>query len=179
MPAAVDSAFELAFWFCDRALNDNEYLQPIKLHYLMFLAQAYYATAYQGKKLIPAIFVAEEVGPIEPSVFRAWSLGRPKFEGKNTIHEDAAAFADSVWRRFGHHSVEHLAKFCRKTPCYLTALDRGRRAEIHLNEMISSFSKSQNAPAVDQVVKPKVMRSHKGRAVEVKGWTPPKVKTDK
>ena len=75
MPAAVDSAFELAFWFCDRALNDNEYLQPIKLHYLMFLAQAYYATAYQGKKLIPAIFVAEEVGPIEPSVFRAWSLG--------------------------------------------------------------------------------------------------------
>ena len=179
MPAAVDSAFELAFWFCDRALNDNEYLQPIKLHYLMFLAQAYYATAYQGKKLIPAIFVAEEVGPIEPSVFRAWSQGRPKFEGKNTIHEEAATFADSVWRRFGHHSVEHLGKFCRQTPCYLTALDRGRRAEIHLNEMITSFSKSQNAPPVDQVVKPKIMRSHKGRAVEVKGWVPRSVKPEK
>ena len=40
MPAAVDSAFELAFWFCDRALNDGEYLQPIKMHYLMYLSQA-------------------------------------------------------------------------------------------------------------------------------------------
>lgn len=179
MPAALDSAFELAFWFCDRALNDGEYLQPVKMHYLMYLSQAYYATAFNGKKLIPAVFVAEEVGPIEPSVFRAWSQGRPKFEGKNIISDDATAFADSVWRRFGHHSAEHLSKLCRKSPAYLTALKRGKRAEINLKEMVVSFSKAQNAPAVDQVVKPKVMRSHKGRAVEVKSWTPPKVKTNK
>ena len=66
MPSAVDSVFEIAFWFSDRALNDNEYLQPIKLQYLMFLAQSYYAVAYEGKRLVPAIFVAEVVGPIEP-----------------------------------------------------------------------------------------------------------------
>ena len=51
--------------------------------------------------------------------------------------------------------------------------------KIHLNEMIASFSKSQNAPPVDQVVKPKIMRSHKGRAVEVKGWVPRSVKPEK
>jgi len=179
MPAAVDSVFELAFWFCDRALNDNEYLQPIKLQYLMFLSQAYYATAYNGKKLVPAVFVADEVGPIEPSAFRAWEQGRPKFERKVNIPEDAAAFADSVWRRFGHHSAEHLSKLCRKTPAYVIALKRGRRAEIKLEELVASFSKSQNSPDVNQVVKPKIMRSHKGRAVEVKSWTPPKVKTDR
>ena len=179
MPAAVDSAFELAFWFCDRALNDSEYLQPVKMHYLMYLSQAYYATAYNGKKLVPAVFVAEDFGPIEPSVFRAWSQGRPKFEGKNIISDEAAAFADSVWRRFGHHSAEHLAKLCRKSPAYLAALKRGKRAEISLKEMIVSFAKAQNSPAVDQIVKPKIMRSHKGRAVEVKSWTPPNVKTDK
>ena len=26
MPAAVDSAFDVAFWFADMALNENEYL---------------------------------------------------------------------------------------------------------------------------------------------------------
>ena len=179
MPAAVDSAFELAFWFCDRALNDGEYLQPIKMHYLMYLSQAYFATAYNGKRMVPAIFVADEVGPIEPSVFRAWVQGRPKFEGKNIISDDAAAFADSVWRRFGHHSADHLAKLCRKSPAYLAALDKGKRAEIDLKQMVASFSNAENAPAVDQVVRPKMMRSHKGRAVEVKSWTPPKIKTDR
>ena len=179
MPAAVDSAFELAFWFCDRALNDGEYLQPIKMQYLMYLSQAYFATAYNGKRMVPAIFVADEVGPIEPSVFRAWVQGRPKFEGKNIISDDAAAFADSVWRRFGHHSADHLAKLCRKTPAYLAAFDRGKRAEIDLKQMVASFSNAENAPEVGQVVRPKMMRSHKGRAVEVKSWTPPKIKTDR
>ena len=69
--------------------------------------------------MVPAIFVADEVGPIEPSVFRAWVQGRPKFEGKNIISDDAAAFADSVWRRFGHHSADHLAKLCRKSPAWI------------------------------------------------------------
>ena len=179
MPAAVDSVFDLAFWFCDRALNDNEYLQPIKLQYLMFLSQAYYATAYDGKKLVPAVFVADEVGPIEPSVYRAWVQGRPKFEGKNQISDDAATFADSVWRRFGHHSSEHLSKLCRKLPAYVAALTRGRRGEIYLEDMINDFSKGHNSPAVNQVVKPKILRSHKGRPVEVKTWTPEVIKPTK
>ncbi len=179
MPAAVKSSFDLAFWFCDRALNDSEYLQPIKMHYLMFLSQAYFAAAYNGKKLVPAIFVADEVGPIEPSVFRAWDQGRPKFEGKNIISDDAAGFADSVWRRFGHHSAEYLAKLCRQMPAYKSALKRGHRAEIRLQDITDSFAETSTAPPVDQVAKPKVMRSHKGRPVEVKSWSPPDVKTDR
>ena len=101
MPAAVESVFDLAFWLCDRALNDNEYIQPIKLQYLLFLCQAYYAATNRGRKLVPAIFVAEEVGPIEPSLLKAWTNGRPKFESKPVISEDVAKFADEVWRRLG------------------------------------------------------------------------------
>ena len=56
----------MAFWFCDRALNDNEYLQPGKLQSLLYLSQAYYATAYNGKKLVPAIFVADETDRWSP-----------------------------------------------------------------------------------------------------------------
>ncbi len=40
MPAAVESAFDVAFWFADVALNENEYLQPQKLHRLMFWPRA-------------------------------------------------------------------------------------------------------------------------------------------
>lgn len=45
MPAEVDSGVEIALWFSDQALHRNEYLQPQKLHKLLFLAQAYFAVA--------------------------------------------------------------------------------------------------------------------------------------
>ena len=37
MPADVTNAFDIAFWFADTALNENEYLQPQKLQRLLFL----------------------------------------------------------------------------------------------------------------------------------------------
>ena len=178
MPAAVESVFDLAFWLCDRALNDNEYIQPIKLQYLLFLCQAYYAATNSGRKLVPAIFVAEEVGPIEPSLLKAWTNGRPKFESKPVISEDVAKFADEVWRRFGHHSAEHLARLLLKMPAYLSARKRGRRAEIRLEEVIEGLNQGSNTPKVDQVIKPKVMRSHKGEPVKVQAWSPKTVKSE-
>ena len=33
-----DSTFDVVFWFMDRALNDKEYLQPGKMHRLLYLA---------------------------------------------------------------------------------------------------------------------------------------------
>ena len=45
MTPAVQSSFDVAYWFFDRALNENEYIQPQKLHRLMFLAPAYFAVA--------------------------------------------------------------------------------------------------------------------------------------
>ena len=42
MQPAVFSTFDVAFWFADTALNNNEYLQPQKLHRLLFLSQAYF-----------------------------------------------------------------------------------------------------------------------------------------
>ena len=79
-------------------------------------------------------------------------------------------FVDSVWRRFGHHSAEYLSKICRRTPAYRAALKRGFCAEIYLDEMRDDFTKAHDTPVVKQVVKPKVVRSHKGRAVAVRAW---------
>ncbi|MEE2999927.1 MAG: hypothetical protein VX693_08380 [Pseudomonadota bacterium] len=177
MPSAVDSIFDIAFWFTDRALNDNEYLQPSKLQYLLYLSQSYYAASYDGKKFFPAIFVAEEDGPIEPSLHRAWTRGRPNFDGITKLTDEISIFSDSIWRRFGHHSVEHLSKLCRRTPAYQSAYKRGVRAEIILEQMMEDITGAQDLPELKQVVKPKLVRSSStGRAVEVKAWSPPILK---
>lgn len=182
MPSAVDSVFEVAFWLNDRALNDNEYLQPTKLQCLLFLAQAYYAVAYEGKRLVPAVFVADEIGPIEPSIYAAYVRGRPNLHIDTRLDEDTASFVDSIWRRFGHHSTEYLTKLCKRNPAYRLALKRGRRAEIPLDDIRKSFvaavAKSE-APALSQIVKPKVLRTQDGRAVAAASWKPREVKGQK
>ena len=173
MSHTVDSVFDVAFWFADRALNENEYLQPLKLQYLLYLSQSYYAIAYNGRKLFPAIFVTGEEGPIEPSLNRAWSRGRPNFDGIEKLNDDVKVFSDSIWRRFGHHSAGHLAKLCRKTPAYQTANKIEKHAEIIFVQSTNEMSLGQELPELEQVVKPKLVRSsNTGRAVEVKAWSP-------
>ena len=172
MPAQVKTAIDVAFWFADQALDSNEYLQPQKLQRLLFLSQAYFAVAYGGRKLMPAVFIADEMGPIEPNVFRAFSKGRPDVEVDLFIEPEVEMFLDSIWRRFGHHSPDRLTRMSKETMAYKQAFSRGKRAEIPLESMRLSFSRAQEAPALDQVVRPKVLRSQEGKPVAVKSWVP-------
>jgi uncharacterized phage-associated protein len=172
MPAAVQSAFDVAFWFTDQALNSNEYLQPQKLQRLLFLAQCYYSVAYKGQMLMPAHFVADEMGPTEPNVYRAFSRGRPNIDVDVFLTPEIEEFLFSIWRRFGHHSVEHLTRMTKKTLAYRQAYKRGKREEIPLQAMRLSFTRNDGAPPPEKVVGPKVMRSQDGKPVTVKAWTP-------
>ena len=176
MRAAVNSVFEVAFWFADKALDENEYLQPQKLQYLLFLSQAYYAVAHDGKRLIPAIFVAEELGPIEPSVHVAFAQGRPAFEVNMFLPDDVQHVLDSIWARFGHHSSEFLAKLCKQSKAYQFARKRGVRSEIPLKAIQRAFTRASDSPALDQVVRPKWARSATGKPVTVKSWNPAQLK---
>ena len=174
MPSAVDSAFDVAFWFADTALNHNEYLQPQKLHRLMFLAQAYYAITNDRKKLMPSLFVASEMGPIEPNVYAAFSKGRPDIEVTLFMPEGVEEFLDTIWRRFGHFSADRLTKMTKATDAYKQARQKGKRAEITMDSMILAFSRAQETPAADQVFRPKVLRTQSGKPVTVKAWVPGK-----
>ena len=106
---AVDSCFDVAFWLLDPALDDGEYLQPQKMHRLMFLSQAYYASARHGEKLMPASFVIGPEGPIEPKVFKAMERGCP-MANNSSLEEHVEHVLDSLWRQFGSKSVERLTK---------------------------------------------------------------------
>ena len=172
MPADVDNAFDIAFWFADTALNDNEYLQPQKLQRLLFIAQAYYIVAFNGRKLMPAVFIADEMGPIEPNIYMAFSKGRPEVDARLFLPHDVEIFLDGIWRRFGHHSTERLNKMTKETSAFKQAYRRGNRAEIPLDDMRLSFARAEKTPGVAQVVKPKILRTQTGKAVAVKAWVP-------
>lgn len=179
MPAAVKSAFVVAFWFADMALNENEYLQPQKLQRLMFLAQCTYAVRHRGRRLMSAAFVADELGPVEPNIHLALSRGRPDMEVDPNLPAGAETVLEDVWSRFGHCSAEHLARICKETLAYRLARERGDGAEIDLDMMRLSFAGSDAKPGTLAVARPKMMRTQSGRPVSVKAWTPTAKPTDR
>jgi len=172
MPADVSNAFDVAFWFADTALNENEYLQPQKLQRLLFLAQSYYCIIHRGRKLMPAVFVADEIGPIEPNVHMAFSRGRPEIDAELFLPFEVEEFLSGVWRRFGHMSIERLDKITKESSAYRNAIKRGPRAEMTLKEMGVAFLDNREAPAAEQVAKKKILRTQSGRPVQVKAWVP-------
>lgn len=159
-------------------MGDREYLQPQKLHRLLYLAQAYYAVANYGRKLMPATFVADEFGPIEPTIYRLYENGRPMVQPR-PISEAVAHFLDSIWRRFGAHSTDHLSRQINTHPPYTAALRKAPREEITLEAMVDFYGAARQpaagAPPVTDVIRPRVMRSQKG-PVNVTSWMPPTVK---
>jgi uncharacterized phage-associated protein len=168
----VDSTFDVALWFADKALEQNEYLQPQKLHRLLYLAQGYYAVASEGSKLMPAIFIAEEMGPMEPNVYKAFAKGRPNIEADNILPDGVEHFLLSIWSRFGRNTPDSLSKMCQESMAFKQALIKGTRTEIPLKDMLLSFAREKNTPLSSQVKKPKMMRSQTGRSVAVKNWVP-------
>lgn len=177
MRFAVKSCLDVVFWFSDRALNENEYIQPQKLHRLLFLAQAYFSVAYPGRKLMPATFVSDAFGPVEPTVFHCFAYGRPHMIEGNPLTDDIAHFLDGIWRRFGQYTAEQLnRKLADHTPV-ADAMGKGAGEEIPLSAMVKFYgaeaaSRRGGAPAAAQVVRPRLMRSQNGKAVAVTSWAP-------
>ncbi len=171
MPADVSNAFDVAFWFADTALNENEYLQPQKLQRLLFLAQSYYSIIHKGRRLMPAVFVADDVGPMEPNVYMAFSRGRPDIDAEIFLPFEVEEFLSGVWRRFGHMPIERLDAITKDTPAYKNAI-KGIACRDFSKEMSFSFLENRDAPAPTQVAKKKILRTQTGRPVQVKTWVP-------
>lgn len=179
MPADVDNAFDVAFWFTDTALNENEYLQPQKLQQLLFIAQANYTVFSDGRRLMPAFFVADEIGPLEPNIYTAFSKGQPDIDARLFLPHEVENFLDKIWQKFGQYSSDQLNKITKGTIAYKQAFKYGHRSEITLDAMRSSFSQPQNTLGLNQAVNPKILMTQTGRPVAVKAWVPGKKNTSK
>lgn len=180
MPIAVKSCLDVVFWLSDQALNDREYIQPAKLHRLLYLSQAYFAVAYGGRKLMPATFVTDAFGPVEPTVFHAFAYGRPTMIEGNVLSDQVAHFLDGIWRRFGPYTADQLTKKLAEHAPVAMALAKGLNEEIPFADMVKYYAEEaaqRNRPAspvdsIDQVMKPRVLRSQTGKPVAVSAWKP-------
>ncbi len=160
--AATESALDVARWFVDRARLDDNYLQAQKLQRLLYLAQGLYAGAYHGRQLMPAIFVAHEMGPVEPNVFRAFELGRPAIAEVSPSAE-VVTFLELIWRKYGNLSTERLNDMVRRHDIFLGARAQGENEEITVEAMAAFFIRKEDP-------KPTV-RTSDGRVVQK--WIPP------
>ncbi|MSO73770.1 MAG: hypothetical protein EXQ99_01270 [Alphaproteobacteria bacterium] len=78
MKPAVASSFNVADWFIRQSKHDRVPLSPLKLRRLMYLVKANYARRTAGDVLMPSMFVANELGPIEPNLYRTFEHGSLK-----------------------------------------------------------------------------------------------------
>ncbi|OAN44811.1 hypothetical protein A6A04_08330 [Paramagnetospirillum marisnigri] len=188
MPIAVKSSLDVVFWLTDQALNDREYIQPQKLHRLLYLSQAYFAVAYNGRKLMPATFVTDAFGPVEPTVFHTLAYGRPLMIEGNPLSDQVNHFLGGIWRRFGQYSPDQLTKKVAEHAPVAMAMAKGINEEIPFAEMVAYYTqeaaaRSAKTPGkvdhVDSVVKPRVLRSQTGKAVAVAAWKPKAVTVKK
>jgi len=181
---AVKSCLDVVFRLSDQALNDREYIQPQKLHRLLFLSQAYFAVAYSGRKLMPATFVTDSFGPVEPTVFHMFAYGRPHLIEPNPLPDQVTRFLDGIWRRFGRFTAERLTQKVAEHGLVAEAMAKGINVEIPFDEMVRFYTaetqarKSGAVDALDQVVRPRMLRTQSGKPVTVSSWAPKALKKD-
>jgi uncharacterized phage-associated protein len=167
---AARTTFDVAVWLLDRARADDIHLPLQKLHRLLFIAQAAYAGRAEetGGLLMPAVFVADALGPIEPNLERLMVDGRPEELPAETLSRGAADFLEDVWRRFAHMPAERLNGLVAKNAAYAAALAAGRGAVIAQSLLAGSFAPAPAKIAPDV----RMLRSQNGAPVAVRAWRP-------
>ena len=77
MTPMMRSTLDVALWFIERAESVGTPLSNRKLQSLLYLAQAHFANANRGRRLMPAIFLAADAGPLEPTIYHIFQDGPP------------------------------------------------------------------------------------------------------
>ncbi|RED50977.1 Panacea domain-containing protein [Aestuariispira insulae] len=163
---AVPSAIDVANWFAEIARKEDIYLQPQKLQRLLYISQGSYAAMNYGRKLMPATFVADETGPLEPNVYRVFELGRPKITAYK-MPPEIENFLARIWRKYCHHSTDYINQQIQYHEIYMEAIRKGHFEEIPFDKIVRFFSGRE---------KPKIQRKQKkvvtadGRKLEK--WLP-------
>ena len=108
MTPIVRSTLDVALWFTERAESGGATLSSRKLQSLLYLAQAHFANANRGRRLMPAVFLAADAGPIEPTIYHIFQDGPPRVI--NTVPgAKVEAFLGQIWTRYSQLPDEELS----------------------------------------------------------------------
>jgi len=129
MAPTVRSTLEVAIWFQERADSANRTLDTVTLQQLLYLAQVEYARDNNGRKLMPATFLATMTGPLEPNIYHMFERGRPDVRSV-APNFDVSNFLMDLWDRYATLPPGELSKLVNGDAHYLRTFDQGRNHEI-------------------------------------------------
>lgn len=161
MAPAARSSLDIALWFLATAQDFGVRLQPIKLQRLLYFAQVRYADRHGGAKLMPATFLATELGPLEPTVHHVFESGLTELGAKPPSRE-VETLLNEVWRRYGRKGAVELEAIVKADHAYHKALERGLDSEIELGYFAAGA-----APEEKKATARKKPRPRKKRGEEV------------
>ena len=137
MVPAVRSTLDVSLWLLTRADSAVERLQPQKLQRLLYLAQAHFAGSRNGGKLMPATFLATELGPMEPNIYQLFENGQPEVP-MGDPRAEIEDFLMGLWDRYGRRDTEEILEEIAADGAFSLALNRGRNTEITVELMAAS-----------------------------------------
>jgi uncharacterized phage-associated protein len=129
MIPAAPTSLDVALWLLERGAADGKPPSAERLRWLLYLAQARFAAANNGHKLMPACFVAATDGPIEPTVARTLTAGLAE-PWAPELAEDARRYLEQFWRGFGALPETALRRLIAGDETWRRALAYGAGAEI-------------------------------------------------
>ena len=138
MVPAVRSTIDVAMWLLYRADSAGERLQPQKLQRLLYLAQAHFAGEHDGAKLMPATFIASEVGPIEPNVYHLFEHGAPSLP-LAALGAPSEEYLMGIWDRYGRKNAQELGDLARADGAYALAFNSGCDTEITAEMLAAAY----------------------------------------
>ncbi|HTI85412.1 MAG TPA: hypothetical protein VL966_02300 [Alphaproteobacteria bacterium] len=158
---AVPVSLDVALWFLDKARAADSHLPAQKIQNLLYLACAEYERAHDGRPLMPAAFVANDIAVVEPNVYRLFEEGRPSARTE-PVSPAVELHLNAIWERFGHVPVQHLNSVVR----------RFMAGDIEPAATPAAPAKAASrAPEV--AAKPQALKTQHGRQVTVSAWRPP------
>ena len=170
----VRSTFDVVLWLLARGASAGMRLPAQKLQRLLYLAQAHFAAANEGRKLMPATFLATELGPLEPTVYHVFDGQPPKLKA-SAVKTEVVLFLDGLWSRYGQQSADDLLDLIKRDLAYRECLAEGERnVEIEIAAMADAYHYSpfRRAPVRTVTAQPPLSPAIKSTPGTVVAGTP-------
>lgn len=141
MRPAARSTFDILFWFQEQARLSGRSQDFSFLQKQLYFSQAVFSFLKNGRKLMPATFLATDVGPVEPDVFTALDQGLT-LSSAVPPSQEVQEVLQFVWKICAEKTVSELELILSQDPALRAAKSRGRNSEIDLKEMAAAYGKS-------------------------------------
>lgn len=158
---ATRSPLDVAFWLLERAVSERQAPDLRRLRLLLYLAQAHYAGERSGAKLMPATFVAETDGPVEPTIALVLESGLQD-PWSPQLADPIVDFLQRFWRRYGALPAVALQRLIGADRIWTAALAAGAGTEITVDAMQQAYldrpktarRRDETAPSAEEQPRP-------------------------